>query len=684
VAAAFFRLSTHFSRHAGVYRGEVAAASNEGIAWRTDPLALLGAVVDGMGGERRDGQVQLATAVGDAIASGHHLLAEAPTGAGKSLAYLAPAVASGCKVVIATSTIALQAQLANKDLPVLQQHGALPFAFSVLKGRANYLCLAKLRAADAPDVLFEQAVSRNFSQKLDGLRAFAQRSETGDRTDISDDITNADWAAVSSHALECPGRADCGDGAECFAERARDRAHDASILVVNHALYCAHLASDGHVLPDHDVVIIDEAHAFRDNATNAFAAEMSAESLLRLAPMLTRAGATRKDADALREAAAALGKALDARAGTVEIGHTPEIDDALLRAAERLATASAGVSSPGDEYAKRAAQLANGRLSVLRRLAAPDADDVVWIEEAGWTRRLRIAPVAAGETIAHTLLSRHPVIAVSATLGGRPPFSALAHDIGFRADAKPGTWSERDDDGRLTCAAGRGYVALQTPSSFDWRTQGILYVAKDLPDPSAREQWVDAASDRICELVNAAGGRSLVLCTARANVPRFAEALRERTQHAILEQGDRDTGRLIADFLDDETSVLVGTRSFWAGIDAVGDACVLVVIDKIPFPVPDEPLHAARRKRATEAGLNAFVHVDLPAAALILAQGAGRLIRSATDRGVVAVLDRRLATKTYRVELLDAMPPLRRSIDLAETCAFLSDAVPATGAGTHI
>ena len=216
---------------------------------------------------------------------------------------------------------------------------------------------------------------------------------------------------------------------------------------------------------------------------------------------------------------------------------------------------------------------------------------------------------------------------------------------------------------------------MRTPSSFDWKEQGILYVGKDLPDPGrARAEWLEESGDRLCELVNAAGGRALVLCTSHANVAHFAEVLRSRTEHEVLAQGDADTGRLARSFMEDETSVLVGTRSFWGGIDAAGVSCVLVVIDKIPFPVPDDPMHAARRARAVERGADAFVAVDLPAAALVLAQGAGRLIRRRTDRGVVAVFDSRLATRQYKAQLLAAMPPLRRSVNLEEACDFLRSA----------
>jgi ATP-dependent DNA helicase DinG len=220
---------------------------------------------------------------------------------------------------------------------------------------------------------------------------------------------------------------------------------------------------------------------------------------------------------------------------------------------------------------------------------------------------------------------------------------------------------------------------LRVSSSFAWREQGVLYVGKDLPDPGgAPEDWSKQAGERICRLVNAAGGRALVLCTSHANVRRFADVLRANTEHDVLAQGDADVGRLTRSFVEDETSVLVGTRSFWAGIDAPGVACVLVVIDKIPFASPAEPLHAARRERAEQFGANPFFAVDLPAAALVLAQGAGRLIRSRHDHGVVAVLDPRLATRDYRTTLLTAMPAFRRSVDLDDACTFLEGAAGVT------
>ncbi|MCU1428932.1 MAG: helicase, Rad3 [Actinomycetia bacterium] len=639
-----------------------------------NPLELLDATVAGFEGEVREGQRELAAAVADAMRGGHHLLAEAPTGSGKSLAYLAPAVASGLKVVVATSTIALQSQLVGKDLPALREHSKVPFTYGLLKGRANYLCRAKLRAAQRTDALFEQPVAAGFPKDLEHLDTFASTSGTGDRIDLTDVIADSTWAAVSCTSMECPGAAQCADGDDCFAERARGRAKGFSILVVNHALYCADLAAHGNVLPEHDLVVLDEAHAFAENATNAFGVDLAPQVLNRLAGLLGSAGVEKSIADALNTSANALGSAIADRDGRVDVTGDAALHSALQSAAERLATATAKLAKPETDNAKRTAQLAAGRLEVLRRLAAPNDGDVVWVEHVRNSHRIRVAPVAVGGALGAALLDNRPVIALSATLGGDPPFARFASQMGFDASAAPGTWAKDEDDDERP-ATGRGYVALQAPSSFDWRAQGLLYVGKDLPDPGrANEAWIEEAGDRLCRLVNAAGGRALVLCTSHANVRRFAELLRDRTSHDVLAQGDADVARLTRTFIEDEASVLVGTRSFWAGIDAPGVACVLVVIDRIPFPMVSDPLHAARRERAEQRGMNSFATVDLPAAALVLAQGAGRLIRSRDDRGVVAVLDARLATREYRKQLLTAMPPFRRSIDVDEAETFLKEA----------
>jgi ATP-dependent DNA helicase DinG len=425
-------------------------------------------------------------------------------------------------------------------------------------------------------------------------------------------------------------------------------------------------------LPEHDLVILDEAHSFADSATNAFAADLGADGLGRLSSMLAKTGVDKDSIDAFTRASKALGGVLEERDGTIDVGADDRLVDVLTAAGESLSTASGKIDRDRGDYAKRVSRLAHNRLTVLRRLAAPADDDVVWAEKLGASRRLRVAPIAAGPALGRLLLDERPVVAVSATLGGDVPFVQVAGQIGFDPGAAPGAWT-RDEDGKRCSGSGRGYVARETASSFDWRTQGLLYVARDLPEPRRGNAWVELAGERVCKLVDAAGGRALVLCTSHANVKQFSELLRANTGHRVLTQGDADAGRLTRSFIDDETSVLVGTRSFWAGIDAPGVACVLVVIDKLPFPAPDEPLHAARRTRAEQAGSNPFVTVDIPVAALVLAQGVGRLLRRHTDRGVVAVLDPRLATREYRAALLAALPPFRRSISLDEACTFLGE-----------
>jgi len=615
-----------------------------------DAVAVLDRVVAGFGGEQREGQRTLTAAVAAAIAGERHLVAEAPTGSGKSLAYLSAAVASGRRVVVATSTIALQSQLVEKDLPMLARHGGVSFSVALLKGRSNYLCRAKLRAAARPDALFEVAPGPGFDGHLRALETFGRTAVSGDRAELGEPVGDTTWAAVSCTSAECPGRLQCADGENCFAEQARARAFEADVLVVNHALYCADLRAFGAVLPDHDVVVLDEAHAFAENATNAFGDDLAADGLSRLASMLDRVGVEAQALRPVSRAAEVLEGLLEARDGPVT--GDPELTESLAAAAETLAAAQRALGQPETDQGRRAGQILRSRLEALRRLGAPGPGDVVWVERQGRRRRIRLAPVVVGDTLAERLLAERVVVAVSATLGGRPPFAAFTGQLGLGAD---------DHD------------ALAVPSSFDWSAQGMLYVARELPDPGREsEAWAEAAAVRAHQLVAAAGGRALVLCTSRAAVTRFAERLRASGAHTVLVQGEDDAGRLAREFVADETSVLVGTRSFWAGIDAPGAACVLVVIDRIPFPSPGDPLHAARRGRATAAGADAFATVDLPAASLVLAQGAGRLLRTRHDRGVVAVLDPRLATRPYRRDLLAGVPPLRRTVDVDEVCAFLA------------
>lgn len=624
---------------------------------------MLGDAVTALGGDDRPGQRALAAAVADAIGNGHHLVAEAPTGSGKSLAYLAPAIASGRKVVVATATLTLQDQLRHKDLPLLREHGGVEFRAAVLKGRSQYVCVAKLDRARSGHALFDERPGPSFDRDVEQLVRFAADSATGDFAEV--DIADASRRAASCAPNECPGAAKCSDGERCFAEHARQRAAEANVLVANHALYCVHLESSGAVLPEHDLVIFDEAHGLAEVATRAFGLEVSPIGLRQLASRLSGTGVGRGDTDPIAAAADALDRAL-ATEGRIDPTEGA-VADALGAAAERLAGAIPGIDTSADPTAAaQTRQLADTRLAALRRLRDPATDEVVWVERG----TVHLAPVDVARALAARLFATTPAILTSATVGGGPRFATFARRLGLDPDADPGPVTVTDGDGETMQLPGLGYVDLEVASPFDFREQAMLYVPKHLPEPRD-PAWADAATAEATRLVDAAGGRALVLCTSRVAVERMAAALRADTEHPVLVQGETAKAMLLDRFASEETSVLVATRSFWTGVDIPGPSCVLVVLDRLPFARPDDPLAMARREKAEREGGSGFADVDLPAAALVLAQGAGRLIRSRQDRGVVAVLDRRLATAGYRATLLDALPPMRRVVDREVVVGFL-------------
>ena len=468
-------------------------------------------------------------------------------------------------------------------------------------------------------------------------------------------------AATTCTSAECPGASDCPKGQDCFAVLARVAAEHADILVVNHALYCMHVASEGNVLPEHDVVVFDEAHALADTAATAFGAELSPIGLRALATRLGKLGADESACDAIRRQADAFAERIVDLRGRIDaealFGHT------LASLAQRLGDASSSMKR-GDDGASveraQALKLASARRDTVQRFLEPNDDDVVWVEPG---RAIKVASVDPGVVMRERLLDERTVVMVSATLGTGARFEPLARRLGFDPDATTGP---------------RAYRSLRLDSPFDHASQARLYVPVSLPAPND-PGWAAAADAEIGALVQASGGRALILCTSNAAVQRIAAHLRDACAHEVLSQGSASKRALIERFVADETSVLVATRSFWVGIDAPGVSCVLVVIDRIPFSPPDDPMLSARRERA---GSGAFRTVDLPDAALILAQGAGRLIRSRDDHGVVCVLDRRLARAEYRKVLLDALPPMKRTIDRDEACAFLAHAVARSGGGS--
>ena len=633
-----------------------------------DDAEILTRAVTALGGDDRPGQRQLASAIASAIRNGHHLVAEAPTGSGKSLAYLAPAIASGKKVVVATATLTLQDQLWSKDLPHLREYGGVDFTGALLKGRGQYVCRAKLDRARGGETLLDERPGPTLERDVERLVRFVAKSRTGDFAEV--DVADASRRIASCAPRECPGAKKCADGDNCFAEQARARANTANVLIVNHALYCAHLASSGAVLPEHDLVVFDEAHGLADVATTAFGIDLAPVGLRQLASRLTGVGVSRGDADPLAAAADALERALMKADGRLD-PTAGAVADALGSAAERLAGAIPSIDASGDPTAAaQTTQLAASRLDALRRLRAPDPDEVVWAER----ETLHLAPIDVSKILGARLFALTPTVLTSATLGGGARFAALTRRLGLDPDAELGPviiHDGEDSDGEELRLPGLGYADLAVESPFDFREQAMLYVPRHLPEPR-EPKWAEAATEETARLVDAAGGRALILCTSRAAVDRMAATLRDETEHPVLVQGESAKAVLLERFGAEEQSCLVATRSFWTGVDIPGPSCVLVVLDRLPFSRPDDPLAQARRENAERHGGSGFGDVDLPAAALVLAQGAGRLIRSRADRGVVAVLDRRLATAGYRQALLNALPPMRRVVDPDIVTAFLS------------
>jgi ATP-dependent DNA helicase DinG len=656
---------------------------------------LLAAAVAGIGGAERPGQVAMAEAVEHAIETGEHLAVQAGTGTGKSLAYLVPAiryaVATRSTVVVATATIALQRQLIDRDLPRLVTAltpllGPEP-TFAILKGRRNYLCLHRQKggpADDPQDALFEPADTGPTSplgRQVQRLHEWAEQTSTGDRDELVPGVPEAAWRQVSVSAQECIGAQRCPFGSRCFAEKARETAAKAHIVVTNHALMAIDATSDVDVLPEHDVVIIDEAHDLVDRVTSAVTGEVSAPMVdtagrraARLIESATAEGAAAV-ADQLRQAAAALAVDLgDAPAGRMD--DLPDTIAATLRAihdaaqaATEAITASAAGRGEDDPQWLSTARMTLAMVDDLRKTAGRilavfeepvnDRRDVVWldrpfIEDARRPPALRVAPLEVGPVLRDRLFGERTVALTSATLALGGSFNPLASQWGLNL---PG-------DDELT------WKGLDVGSPFDHPRSGILYVARHLPPPG-RDQLAEAYLTELEELIDAAGGRTLGLFSSMRAAIQAAGALRDRIKQPLLCQGDDVTAQLVKQFAEDEPTCLFGTLSLWQGVDVPGPSLRLVVIDRIPFPRPDDPLASARQRAVAARGGNGFMTVAAAHAALLLAQGAGRLLRTMTDRGVVAVLDPRLVTARYSDFLRASLPPFWTTTDPALVRAAL-------------
>ena len=629
------------------------------------PRGALARVLPGY--EERPAQQELADAVRQVLEEGGTLLAEAGTGTGKTLAYLLPAVELGRRVVVSTGTKNLQEQLVNKDIPILARALGRDLNVAVMKGRANYLCLLR----------FSSFTKAGSFQRLDEIPLFravedwAPATDTGDRAEIEDLPDGVSfWREISAGSENCIGQT-CTEFDACWVTRMRQRALEADIVVVNHHLLCADLAvkesSYGAVIPEYDTLIVDEAHLLEDVATQYFGQQLSVHRFDDLARDVERElGAARLDArdvraevEAVRHRAdgffrlLSLEKGLRLREGWMS-ARTAEEAGALLTRLGGLKTAI--LAEPERPEALNALALRAQEIEDRARflMAAEDDSHVYFVETRGRTTILRATPIDVSDLLREQLFDEvRAVVLTSATLAVDGGFAYLRERLGLVPTHE------------LTLA-----------SPFDFSRQAVLYVPRDVPEPQS-PAFVRAAAGEVKELLDISRGRAFVLFTSYANLNAVAERLAGEVPYPLLLQGEAPKPVLLDLFRRTPNAVLLATSSFWQGVDVVGAQLSCVIIDKLPFASPADPVVGARIDRLRHRGGNPFVDYQVPGAILMLKQGLGRLIRSAADRGILAVLDSRLLTRAYGRRFLDSLPPARLVHDMGDVHAFFAaDAGP--------
>ncbi|MBO9523980.1 MAG: ATP-dependent DNA helicase [Nocardioidaceae bacterium] len=602
----------------------------------------------------------MAEAVAEAMESGQHLLVQAGTGTGKSLGYLVPALLHRDRVVVATATLALQHQLVERDIPALVEAAGevlhTDATYAVLKGRSNYACLHRVREGvpDDQGALIEVpagGIGAEVVAMREWVESEAEDGGTGER-DNAPRHTDRIWRQVSVSARECLGAAKCPYGVECFAERAKDRAAKSQLVVTNHSLLAIDAIEGIPMIPDYDVVVIDEAHELTARVTQAATDELSPNEVDRVARRAQR-HVDGVEADDLADAGEALRAAI-ASAPPGRLDPVPaEIAMALEVVRDTVRTVISGLPKDTGEDAAlaQAKAWAQELFSTAERMAAGSEYDVLWVaerEERRGGNQLCVAPLEVAGPLRDRLLAEKTAVFTSATLKLGGDFTAVAGSLGLSRDGDGSTWK-----------------GIDVGSPFDYGKQGILYVAKHLPQPG-RDGLGQTQLDEIVDLVDAADGRTLGLFSSRRAAETAAEEVRSRLPHlTTLCQGDAQLPELSRQFVGDPHTCLFGTLSLWQGLDVPGETCQLVLIDRIPFPRPDDPLMSARQRAADKAGANGFMSVAATHAALLLAQGAGRLIRTTQDRGVVAILDPRLVTARYGGFLRASLPPMWTTTDPA-------------------
>lgn len=637
----------------------------------------LDAAVEAIGGSPREGQIEMAEAVGNALSDRHHLMVQAGTGTGKSLAYLVPALVYGKKVLVATATLALQRQLVERDLPrivpALSKVLGREITYGIYKGVGNYVCLQKMNSEggdpDGEAVLEVSSLEKDAKRLHDWAR---KPGVSGDRDDAPD-VDRRVWMANSLSGRECVGADVCDYGPQCFAAIAKGKAQSADVVVTNHTLLAIEIVDSHPILPERDAVILDEAHEFMDRTTQAVTEELTGPRVSRAAGMAKKY-MPGKLSDAFTKAALAFSDAMDDYGQRVKyethlqgrlIELPSELESPIRKVRESAQEIMRSISADeeiidSDSIAERAR--VKGAVNEISTTAAKilkmGKGQVLWYEPTFST--LHLAPLTVSSVLRNNLLTKTPVIATSATLTVGKGFDAMARNIGFVVDDDVDVEVEEGD------VDPSNVQMLDVGSPFDFANQGMLYLPKHLPEPGRDGPSLEALTE-LGELIDAAGGRTLALFSSWRGVEaadaHLRKVLAELPIKIITQKRGDAVGPLVERFAKDETSILLGTISLWQGVDVPGASCILVAIDRIPFPRPDDPVMSARAAEVDAAGGSGFMKVSMPRAALMLAQGTGRLIRSMDDRGVVAILDSRIVTKRYGSVLLNSMPPLWRTSD---------------------
>ena len=602
--------------------------------------------------EERQGQVDMSHAIAESLAAGRSIIVQAGTGTGKSLGYLVPAILAGKRTVVATATKALQDQLARHDLPLLQESLGVDFTWAVVKGRSNYVCAQRLAEhADKDGQLEFEEAGDGFKEEIAAIQKWASRTATGDFEEFEQLPSARAREAFSVGSDQCPGRNKCPNGSNCFAERARESAQNADVIVVNIHLYGNHIASGGNILPEHEVVVFDEAHQLESVLSDTVGQNLSSGRVSSFASAVRQVIADPTVTNRIESRAMQLGAELVPFRGQRLSSPIPDsirkpLSDIRIEI-NQLIGMLRDINTENDAVQQKSlrAQTQGARLAESIDVALGQFEGyVAYVEDKEDRPALRISPLHVGEVLQTNVWINHQAVLTSATIP-----SAMPDRVGLAMD---------------------GTEVLQVDSPFDYERNSILYCPKNGPEPK-EQGFAGFVDDELEALIRAAGGRTLALFTSKVAMRRAVDEMRRRLPDLeFMTLDDMPRHVMIERFRTDESSCIFASASFFQGVDLPGRTLSLVVLDKIPFPVPSDPLLSARRDAV---GAKAFQMIDIPIAATALAQAAGRLIRTADDRGVVAVLDSRLATKNYAWTLINTLPPMSRTADRASVETFLRD-----------